>query len=350
MRPERHRRLAETAHQDPDERGEGSDLDRGGHEARHRGRRAVVHVRHPHVKRDRRHLEREPRGEQRRRGEEQRGGPGRAATGRRQPHRVRHVREARRPRRAVRERGAVQEDRRREGPEHEVLESGLRGPLAAPQVGGQAIDGQRHHLQGNEDDDEVGGLPQKAHAGSREERQRVVLPAGGAEGFQVAEGHEAREHESAAHHGRDDAREPVGDRRAGEQRRRGVSHLRDRRPQAERGEDRSEPRLVPAIGAGRTLGMPLRARARGEGTGGAEEHLGGEQHQRADGEDERRQHALQVGRIEVHRSPSARAAPGRSGSGGRCSPAPCGLAARGRATRWMSSSAGTRVALRNGCG
>src|SRR5207248_2851176 len=144
---------------------------------------AVVDVGDPHVEGNRGYLEGEAH-------HEERGGrPEETAAS--APQRSRDVHESRGCGRAVSEGSAVKEDRGGERAEHEILEGRLRRPLSAPQVGGEAVGGERHGLEGDEDDDEVGGLAEQAHPRRAEEGERVELAPRGAQRLEIAEGYQA---------------------------------------------------------------------------------------------------------------------------------------------------------------
>src|SRR5581483_7697119 len=119
---------------------------------------------------------------------------------------------------------------------------------------------------------------------------------------------------------RDHPGEAVAHRGAGEEGHRRFPELRERRPERRGRKCRGHPGLVPAIGLG-SDGRGLRVRAfrkrflRASGRSGgsaqrggphaAEEHFADQEQQRSCGEDERREHSVQVARVVAHRSTSA---------------------------------------------
>ena len=90
-------------------------------------------------------------------------------------HRAHDLDDVRRVDRAVGHRHAVEEERRRERPQQEVLHRRL---VAATGAGdpGQHVERQREDLQGKEHHDQVGGGRDQRHAGGGEQHQGVVLP------------------------------------------------------------------------------------------------------------------------------------------------------------------------------
>ena len=122
------------------------------------------------------------------------------------------------PGRPVGHRDPVQEERRGERPQQEVLHRGLVAPPAAEP--GQHVQRQRQDLQRDEHDDQVVRGRDQHHPGRREQHERIELPAEGeapARGLvrvvDTAEGRGDHEHD------RRDDREPVGGDRVAEDRR-----------------------------------------------------------------------------------------------------------------------------------
>ena len=138
-----------------------------GHERGDRRRRALVDVGRPHVERRGRDLEAEPDQEQRETDEQH-------AVVEQHDLReeLRDPGEVRRAGRAVDERDAVEEHRRRERAEQEVLEAGLlrREPAAVER--GEHVQRDRQDLERQEDGDEVVGRRHQHHAGGRAQHQR----------------------------------------------------------------------------------------------------------------------------------------------------------------------------------
>ena len=88
---------------------------------------------------------------------------------------LRDPREVRRAGRAVDERDAVEEHRRRERAEQEVLEAGLLRREAPAVERGQHVQRDREDLERQEDRDEVVRRRHQHHAGGRAQHQREVL-------------------------------------------------------------------------------------------------------------------------------------------------------------------------------
>ncbi len=181
-----------------EERREPGRLRRGRHEARDRSGRALVHVGRPGMERHRRDLEAEADEQQREPGHQR----ARSRTGcccaRNCEIPVSEVV----PVAPYDERDPVQEDRRRERAEHEVLDAGfLRAQPAAVECG-EHVQRNRQHLEREEHDDQVvrGGHDDHAEAG--EEHQREVLGRFELLATQVGDGHQQRER------GRDDDEDP----------------------------------------------------------------------------------------------------------------------------------------------
>ena len=167
--------------QDAEERAEGRRLRAGGDERRHRGRRPLVDVGRPLVEGHGRGLEPEPDQEERQAREDHRV----AGRARRRQRRA-EAREVGRARRAVEERDPVQEEAAGEGAEQEVLQRGLVALGPGPEGAGEDVEGQRHELEREEDDEEVRPGRHQHHADGGEEDQRVVLAGLHAEARQIA--------------------------------------------------------------------------------------------------------------------------------------------------------------------
>ena len=145
---------------------ERTDLDDRGHEAGDRRRRPLVDVGRPEVERHRRDLEGEA--------DEQQGAAGVEQAGAQQDvpaEEVRDRRQVRRARRAVDQGRAVDEDRRGEPAEQEVLQRGLRGRRAMPVEGDEHVEADREDLEAEEDDDQVVRLGHQ-HRARRSRRAR----------------------------------------------------------------------------------------------------------------------------------------------------------------------------------
>ena len=87
--------------------------------------------------------------------------------------RSRDPREVRRARRAVDECDAVQQKRRRECTEQEVLQRALGRPFAAAVDAGERVDRDRHQLDAEEHDHEIARGGEEHHAGRREQDEHV---------------------------------------------------------------------------------------------------------------------------------------------------------------------------------
>ena len=94
---------------------------------------------------------------------------------------------------AVDERDAVEEHRRRERAEQEVLEPGLLRRGAAAVERGEHVQRDREDLERQEDRDEVVGRRHQHHAGGRAQHQREVLGPFEVLAFQVARREQQRE-------------------------------------------------------------------------------------------------------------------------------------------------------------
>ena len=103
---------------------------------------------------------------------------------------------------AVHERDPVEEDRRRERAEHEVLHAGFERAQPAAVEGGEHVQRDRERLERDEHDDEVVGRGHHEHAGRREQQEREVLGSREAFAPQVLareqERHGRREHDDDA--------------------------------------------------------------------------------------------------------------------------------------------------------
>ena len=157
-------RHVEQPQQDPERRR----LRRHRHERGDRRRRALVDVRRPLVERRDRRLEREAGDDQRERGQEQRVVAHLA-------DRVRDRGEVGRAGRAVEQREPVEQHRRAERADDQVLEARLERVLA-PQLGrAQHVERDREQLEADEQRDEVRRAREHDHPEHGEQQQRVVL-------------------------------------------------------------------------------------------------------------------------------------------------------------------------------
>jgi hypothetical protein len=84
-------------------------------------------------------------------------------------------REAGGPGSAVHQRDAVEQEPRGEGADQEVLERGLGAERIHPVVAGQDVHRDRHHLEAEEEHDQVFGAGEEHHPDGGEQHQRVVL-------------------------------------------------------------------------------------------------------------------------------------------------------------------------------
>ena len=89
--------------------------------------------------------------------------------------------------RAVDQGDAVEQEARGERPDQEVLERRLGGERVDAVVAGQDVHRHRHHLEAQEQDDEVLRPAQEHHAGGGQEDQRIVLGRQQLLALQVAE-------------------------------------------------------------------------------------------------------------------------------------------------------------------
>ena len=157
-------------------RGEGGRLHARAHQRGHRGGRALVDVRRPHVERHRRHLEGEAGAR-----------PARCRTYDERPRSAGAT--ARGQGRAisasawcsggaVEQRRAVEQHARSEkAPRMKYLKPASAGRGPRRRYAGERVGGDRHHLEVDEEGDELVGERQQAHARGREEHQRVELAA-----------------------------------------------------------------------------------------------------------------------------------------------------------------------------
>ena len=120
--------------------------------------------------------------------------------------------------RAVGEGDAVDEDRRGEPAQHEVLERRLArlGPLVVE--GGQHVERDRQDLEAQEHDDQVVGLAHEDGPGRRDHGQHVQLGPLGPLPLEVALGHQGRERHGHGHEHGDEHAEPVDHHRVGDRR------------------------------------------------------------------------------------------------------------------------------------
>ena len=222
-------RVAEQAQEDRERGGLGGDR----HEGRDRGGGALVDVGRPLVERRHRGLERETGGGEGDAGEQQRIGHGELAGADRSRDGV----ELHRPRGPVDEREAVQERRRPDRADHEVLEPRLeRG--GATQLGrAQHVERDREQLDSDEQRDQVGGLGEHDHAGDRPEQQGVVLAVAGLAGGDRADRQRHADQPGHVEEHREAERERVDRERALDDRR-----LLARLPDPDRESDRREER------------------------------------------------------------------------------------------------------------
>lgn len=195
-----HRPLREGGDEDPQEGGEGGDLDRRGHEAHRRRRRSLVDVGAPRVERRRRHLEAEADQQQHQPQQEdtllEEGVVGQEAGDGGQVGRAGG---------AVDEGDAVEEEGRGERPQHEVLEARLLGLGAVALHGGQDVGGDGEDLEAEEDHDEVAGDGHHHAAGRRQQQEHVVLRA-----VELLAAEVVVRHQGGQHHGHADDRGDEG--------------------------------------------------------------------------------------------------------------------------------------------
>ena len=172
--------VGERRHEDPDQRRKACRLDRRGHEGHHRGRRTLIDVGSPGVERSRRDLETEP-DEQHRHARHQ------------QPvldktvllEEVSDHDQVRGADGAVGQGDAVQQERRGERAEDEVLETGLLALGAAHVHRCHHVHRDAQRLEGEEQHDEVVRARHDGTTSAREQHQDVHLGAGHALTFEV---------------------------------------------------------------------------------------------------------------------------------------------------------------------
>ena len=173
----------ERHQEDPQERREPGDLGGRRHERGDRAGCALVDVGRPHVERHRRDLEPEADDQQRDAGEQ------RAVLVERVPgEEARDPGEGGGAGRAVHQRHAVEEDRRREGAEHEVLDAGFLRREAAAVECHQHVERDRQRLERHEHDDQVVGRGHDDHRRGRQRQHREVFGDLEARGPDVADG------------------------------------------------------------------------------------------------------------------------------------------------------------------
>ena len=151
---------------------EGRGLRRRRHEAGHRSRRALVHVRRPHVERRGRGLEAEADEQHREPADEQRVAAQVLRRGRRGD-----LLEADLAGGAVDERRAEEQDRRAEAADDEVLEPGLERALPLAVDRAEDVEGDREPLEPEEERHQVVGEAEKDHPAAGRREERVVLAA-----------------------------------------------------------------------------------------------------------------------------------------------------------------------------
>ncbi len=113
---------------------------------------------------------------------------------------------------AVEQRDPVEEERRREAAEHEVLHAALLAPAAAPIGGGEHVERERQRLEADEQHDQVVGRGHHDAADGGHQVQRVHLGAVDAGAPQLVAGHERHEDDRDA----DRDRQELGERVEGE--------------------------------------------------------------------------------------------------------------------------------------
>ena len=211
----------EREHEHPQDAGEAGGLGGRGHEARHRRGRPLVHVGRPRVERGGRHLEAQAHEQQREAGQQQA-----AALLQRQHVAVEEqadVGQVRGAGGAVHERHAVEEEGRREGAEHEVLDRRLLRPDVTAVAGGQHVEGDRQRLEPQEQHDHVVGHRHDHAAQGRQQDQRVDLGPVLALAPQVLVEEQRRERGGHRHGEREEQREVVERHGAGHERGRTVT-------------------------------------------------------------------------------------------------------------------------------
>ena len=151
----------------PEERPETRGFGGHGHERGHRGRRALVHVRGPHVERHRRHLEAEPHDHQHQGDEDQR------VVESTRIDRRGDFDQARAARGAEDEGNAVKQEARRERAQDEILGRRFDGPGFKPLEARQDVERDGHQLDAEIDDQEVGAGDHDHHAGQGKQHEPV---------------------------------------------------------------------------------------------------------------------------------------------------------------------------------
>ncbi len=225
--------VEKVTHEDPEHPGEAGGLHRRGHERHDRGGRALVHVGRPGVERRRRDLEAEADQHQADAGEQQ-ALVGEAVGG----QEVGDADQVGGAGGAVDQGDAVQEERRGEAAEHEVLQGGLARAHPAAVHAGEHVDRDGEDLEAEEQDDEVLGRGHDDAAGGRqqEEDERLgaleVLPAQVAVGEEAGDDHAHRDHR--------DQEEGEAVDRVGPAHHGAGARLRQVAPQQHAGEDRAQ--------------------------------------------------------------------------------------------------------------
>ena len=182
-------------------------LRRRRHERGHRGRRALVDVRRPHVERRRRGLEAEAGDDHREPGEQE--GVARRLGGADRG-------EAELPGRAVDERGAEEQHRRPERADDQVLEPRLERGLAVGVHRAEDVEADREPLEPEEEREQVPRGDEEEHPRAGRGEQRVVLAA--VEAPPLAPRDQDRERAGAAEHDLSECGPAVARHRLGDQR------------------------------------------------------------------------------------------------------------------------------------
>ena len=202
---------AERHLEEPRQGDEGGGLGRHRHEGGDRGRRTLVDVRRPLVERGHGGLEGEPGGDHRRADQDD----GVVAVVSREA--LRDPGEVGRARPAVEEREAVEDGRRADRADHQVLEARLQRALRAPGRGAEDVERDREQLERDEERDQVLGLRDQRHAENRAEQERVEGAEARFLGGGLADGEDDRDRRSqAGDQGRREA-EGVEPQRPGDQ-------------------------------------------------------------------------------------------------------------------------------------
>ena len=181
----------------PQERAERGDLRPRRHECRHAGGRPLVGVRRPHVERYGRDLEAEADGQEPDRDQRERIAVHATGECRRNAGKVRGAR------RAVGEGDAIEEERRGERAQEEVLHRRLGRRQATEREPREQVEREGEDLEREEDQDEVARGGDERHPRGREQQQRVVLAAGLARPVQVVR----RQQDPERRRGQDDQAE-----------------------------------------------------------------------------------------------------------------------------------------------